>query len=420
LGFNRKFLGIIASLLVFMYFGLFANRVLAYTPQSLYDEVWKLVYTKYVDANENGQSWSRWRHKYDKEIKSDEDAYVAISTMLSSLNDPYTRFLNPEEFADENSSIKATLFGIGIQIGIREDKLVVIAPIEETPAAKAGLLANDEILQINGKSTKGISVKEAADQIRGEQGTAVKLLIKRGKEEKLYTIIRDKITVKAVSIKEPKTANIDKNIGYIRLNSFISSSASAELRAALKAESTKDGYILDIRSNPGGLLTNAIAISDMFLDDGVIVSTVDRDGYKETQKASKGVLTDKPLVIMIDEGSASASEILSGALKDNGRAVLVGTKSFGKGLVQEINKLPGGSGVNITTQKYLTPNGTDINKVGICPDVEVKNTPENIKKNHDEQIEKAQDVLKDLIAKYKSKGKESQITNDNILKILVH
>jgi len=415
---NKKFLGVIASLLIFMYFGLFANQVLAYTPQSLYDEVWKLVYSKYVDANENGQNWQRWRHKYDSVIKSDDDAYVAIETMLASLNDPYTRFLNPEEFADEGSSIKGTLFGIGVQIGIREDKLVVIAPIEDTPAAKAGLQANDEILQIEEKSTKGISVKEAADKIRGEQGTTVKLLVKRGKEEKLYTITRDKISVKAVTTKEPKTVNLEKNVGYIRLNSFISSSASTELSSALRAEKNKEGYILDIRSNPGGLLTNAIAISDMFLDDGVIVSTVDRDGYKETQKATKGVLTDKPLVILIDEGSASASEILSGALKDNCRAVLVGNKSFGKGLVQEINKLPGGSGINITTQKYLTPNGTDINKVGIHPDVEVKNTAEDVKKNHDEQLEKAQNVLKDLIAK--SKSKEPKIIDlNNPLKIIV-
>jgi carboxyl-terminal processing protease len=418
LGFNKKFLGIIAPLLVFMYLGIFANQVLAYTPQSLYDEVWKLVYSKYVDANENGQSWQRWRHKYDSVINSDNDAYVAIETMLASLNDPYTRFLNPEEFADEGSSIKGTLYGIGVQIGVREDKLLVIAPIEDTPAAKAGLQANDEIIQIDGKSTKGISVKEAADKIRGQQGTTVKLLVKRGKEEKLYTITRDKISVKSVTTKEPKTANLENNIGYIRLNSFISSSASVELSAALKTEKNKEGYILDIRSNPGGLLTNAITISDMFLDDGVIVSTVDRDGYKETQKASRGVLTDKPLVILIDEGSASASEILSGALQDNGRATIVGTKSFGKGLVQEINKLPGGSGINITTQKYLTPNGTDINKVGIHPDIEVKITPEDIKKNHDEQLEKAQEVLKDLIAK--SKSKEPKVINvNNPLKIIV-
>ncbi|OGH95154.1 MAG: hypothetical protein A2039_09675 [Candidatus Melainabacteria bacterium GWA2_34_9] len=200
------------------------------------------------------------------------------------------------------------------------------------------------------------------------------------------------------------------------MNSFLSHTASDEIKNALKKLSDKDGYILDIRSNPGGLLTNAITISDMFLTSGLIVSTVDRDGYKETQQAINRPITKKPLVVLIDGGSASASEILSGALKDNGRAILIGTKSFGKGLVQEINKLPGGSGVNITTQKYLTPNGTDINKKGITPDIEVKNTEEDIKNKKDKQLEKADEVLTNLI-KSKNKSKKDLQVNDSELPI---
>jgi len=416
---SKKILWAVSFLILFMYFGLFINRVLAYTPQSLYDDVWRLVNSKYVDMSENGQNWSRWRHKYDNVIKTEEDSYMAIETMLSSLNDPYTKFLDPDAFAEEGRSIKGTLFGIGVQIGTKDDKLVVIAPIEDTPAQKVGLQPNDEIIEINSKSTKGMSVKEAADMIRGEEGTTVKLVIKRGDTQKPYDIVRSKINVKAVSINEPKTAKIDKNIGYIRLNSFISTNASDELGNAIKTLEDKDGYILDLRLNPGGLLTNAISISDMFLDNAVIVSTVDREGYKDTQHSNRHPLTDKPLVVLIDGGSASASEILSGALKDNGRAVLVGTKSFGKGLVQEINRLPGGSGINITTQKYLTPNGTDINKVGILPDVEVKNTEEDIKKNHDAQLEKAENVLKDLIVQNKNKENKAADPN-NPLKIMLH
>jgi len=416
---SKRLLWAIIPLLVFAYFGFITRGVLAYDPKTLYDEVWKLVKTKYVDVNKNGQDWQRWRHKYDQAINNEDDAYVAIETMLASLNDPYTKFLDPEEFAEEGRSISGTLFGIGIQIGIRDDKLLVIAPMEDTPAYKAGLMANDEILEINSKSTKGISVKEAADLIRGEKGTPVELLIKRDGTEKRYAVIRDKINVKSVSIKDPKTVKIDKNIGYIRLSSFLSSSASNEMFDALKKLSDKDGYIVDIRSNPGGLLTNAISISNMFLENGVIVSTVDRDGYKETQLSTKNAITQKPLVVIIDEGSASASEILSGALKDNGRAVLVGSKSFGKGLVQEINKLPGGSGINITTQKYLTPNGTDINKVGILPDIEVKNTEEDFKNNKDPQLEKAQEVIKSLITQSKSK-EPITINADSKLRIIVH
>ena len=280
-----------------------------------------------------------------------------------------------------------------------------------------GLKSNDLILEINGKSSKGMSVKDAADLIRGEKGTNVTLFIKReGAPEKLYTITRDKIDVKSVSINIPKTTNVPKNIGYIRLNSFLSHTASDEIKDALKKLSAKDGYVLDIRSNPGGLLTNAIAISDMFLSSGLIVSTVDRDGYKETQQSINNPITTKPLVILIDGGSASASEILSGALKDNGRATLIGTKSFGKGLVQEINKLPGGSGVNITTQKYLTPNGTDINKKGITPDVEVKNTEEDIKNKKDKQLEKADEVLTNLIMS-KDKSKKVKKVSDSELPI---
>lgn len=404
----RRTLCVVASFLVLTFAGIPASKTYAYSSQELYDEVWKLIDTKYVDASQNNQDWHRWRHKYDSYITNDKDAYVAIETMLASLNDPYTRFLDPDEFADETQSISGTLFGIGVQIGTKDDKLTVIAPIEDTPADKAGLKANDLIVEINGKSTKGMSVKDAADLIRGEKGTTVTLLIRReGVADKAYTIMRDKIDVKSVSITEPKGARIAKNIGYIRLNSFLSQSASKELKEALIKLNNKDGYILDLRSNPGGLLSNAITISDMFLNSGYIVSTVDRDGYKETQKAFRNPVTQKPLVVLIDGGSASASEILSGALKDNGRAILIGTKSFGKGLVQEINKLSGGSGINITTQKYLTPNGTDINKKGITPDIEVKITEEDVKNKKDSQLEKANEVLMNLII---SKNKDKKLT----------
>lgn len=337
-------------------------------------------------------------NKYDKVINTDEDAYVAIQTMLASLNDPYTKFLDPKEFEDETSSIKGSLKGIGVQIGLREGKLVIIAPIEDTPGEKAGLLAEDEILEIDGKSTKGITIDKAADQIRGEEGTYVTLLIKRkNQENKLYKIQRAEIEIKSVSTKTPEKAQLDDCVGYIRLSSFISKNATTEFENALNQYKNKKGFIIDLRSNPGGLLSNAILISDMFLDGGIIVSTVDRDGYKETTRATKRYVTDKPIVILINKGSASASEIFSGAMKDNKRALLVGENTFGKGLVQEVNKLMGGSGANITIQKYLTPNGTDINKKGIAPDVTVELTEENIKAKDDVQLKKANELLVKMI-----------------------
>lgn len=376
----------------------YSSGAMASSPQQLYDQVWKLVNSKYVDHTNNQQDWRRWKNKYDKVINTDEDAYIAIQTMLASLNDPYTKFLDPKEFDDETSSIKGSLKGIGVQIGLREGKLVIIAPIEDTPGEKAGLLAEDEILEIDGKSTKGITIDKAADQIRGEEGTFVTLLIKRkNQENKLYKIQRAEIEIKSVSTKVPENAQLDDCVGYIRLSSFISKNATSEFESALNQNRNKKGYIIDLRSNPGGLLSNAILISDMFLDGGIIVSTVDRDGYKETTRATRRYITDKPIVILINKGSASASEIFSGAMKDNKRALLVGENSFGKGLVQEVNKLMGGSGANITIQKYLTPNGTDINKKGIAPDVTVELTEENIKAKDDVQLKKANELLVKMI-----------------------
>ena len=376
------------------------NNVMAYSPVDLYDQVWRLINVKFVDQTNNSQDWSKWRHKYDDKIMTNEDAYVAINTMIASLNDPYTKFLDPKEFAEETSSIKGSLKGIGIQIAVKDGKLTVIAPLEDTPAEKAGLKADDEILEIDGKSTKGITIDKAADLIRGKEGTSVKLLIKRkDTEPKLYTITRAEIEVKSISQKVPNDVKMPDDISYIRLSSFISRNAAAEFKSILEQGANKKGFIIDLRANPGGLLSNAIYISDMFLDGGTIVSTVDRDGYKETQRATKGVVTRKPVVVIINGGSASASEIFSGAMKDNGRAIIIGEQSFGKGLVQEINKLPYESGINITIQKYLTPNGTDINKKGITPDIEVKLTEENVKNKDDVQLKKAIEVLQKVTAR---------------------
>lgn len=377
--------------------GLLSGAVQAATPDELYDCVWKLINRKYVDPTNNYQDWSVWRYKYKNKLNTFDDCYVAIDTMLASLNDPYTRFLDEKEFNEETTSIKGSLKGIGTQIGIRDGNLVIIAPIENSPAELAGLKADDYILEIDGKSTKGISIDKAADRIRGEKGTTVSLLIKRGDAEpKIYTIVRDEIEIKSVSTQMPIETPMPDDIQYIRLSSFISKNASNEIQNILRNCGDKKGIILDLRSNPGGLLSNAISISDMFLNGGVIVSTVDRDRYKDTTRATFTNLTNKPLVVLINKGSASASEILSGALKDNHRAVIVGEQSYGKGLVQEINKLPNSTGMNLTIQKYLTPSGTDINKKGITPDVVVELTEENVEAKNDVQLKKAIEIIQGM------------------------
>lgn len=347
-------------------------------PEELYGKVWELIKKDYVDQTFNGQDWSIWKERYKGKLKTLDDAHKAIETMLASLGDRYTRFLSKKDFEDEKQAINAKLTGIGIQIGLdKSQRLIVIAPIEGTPAFKAGLIPSDEITEINGASTKGISVEEAASQIKGPVGTQVTLTIARGKETIKKTITRAEIPIKAIAKGHAKI--LRSGIGYIRLNSFISQDASKEMREALSQLSKAQGLIIDLRDNPGGLLTNAIEISDMFLDDGVIVSTVDRDGYIQSVDADEKVISEKPVVILVNENSASASEIFSGALKDNQRARVVGSKTFGKGLVQGINKLEDGSGVNITIAKYLTPAKVDINELGIKPDIEVKLTLDDYK-----------------------------------------
>ena len=375
-----------------------STAVFAATPAELYDDVWKIVNKKYYDPTNNSQDWEKWRYRYENKLKTKEDAYVAIGTMLASLNDPYTRFLDPKEFSEETQSIKGSLKGIGTQIGLRDGELVIIAPLEDSPAERAGLLADDRILEINGESTKGINIDAAADKIRGEKGTTVTLLIQRkGVPNKLYSVVRDEIEVKSVSCKPPfETTKIPNDIQYIRLSSFISKNAAGEIESILNNSSGMKGFIIDLRSNPGGLLTNAIYISDMLLKGGVIVSTVDRDSYKTTTRARLEQVTDKPIVVLINKGSASASEILSGALKDNHRATIVGEQSFGKGLVQEINKLPDDAGMNITIQRYLTPSGNDINKKGITPDVVVELTQKDAEAKKDVQLEKAIEILEKM------------------------
>lgn len=391
-----KNLVVVIAIFAFGFAGFISGQqAFAYSPDELYLDVWKLINKKYVDQTNNQQDWNRWRYKYEGKLLTNEDAYVAIDTMLASLNDPYTKFLDPKEFAEETASIKGSLKGIGIQISVKDGKLMVIAPIEGSPAEKAGIIADDEILEIDGESTKGISIDKAADKIRGEKGTTVTLNIKRGETVKKYSVVRDEIEIKAVSTKLPdgNTTVIPNEIQYIRISSFISKHVAEDVSKILMTTKKKKGYIIDLRSNPGGLLTNAIFISRMLLQNSIIVSTVDRDGYKQTERAGYTTLTHAPIVVLINKGSASASEILSGALKDNGRATIVGDQSFGKGLVQEINRLPEGSGVNITIQRYLTPNGTDIHKKGITPDILVKITDEDIKNKNDTQLKKAVEVL---------------------------
>ena len=348
------------------------------SPKELVDEVWQIIDRNYVDATFNQVDWKAVRTEYlNRNYTTDEQAYQAVREMLEKLEDPYTRFMDPEEFKNMQIDTSGELTGVGIQITQEEEtkKLVVVSPIEDTPAFDAGILAKDYIIEIDGQSTEGMDVNDAVRLIRGPVGTEVTLTILRGDRRLEFPIRRERIEIHPVRYSLQEEGN--ETVGYIRLTQF-SARAAREMREAISDLESQDvsGYILDLRSNPGGLLYASVEIARMWLPTGTIVSTVNRQGERDRQRANNRSLTDKALVVMVDGGSASASEILSGALQDNQRAVIVGTKTFGKGLVQSVRPLGDGSGLAVTIAKYLTPSGRDINKLGIEPDEIIELTDE--------------------------------------------
>jgi len=375
---KKKYIFLVAT----SFSGLFLNNfaeatVLNNSYKEVIDHVWQIVYRDFLDSNGKFQksNWINLRKEVLSKTYSDSnEAYDAIRDMLSYLDDSYTRFLEPKEFNQMRIDTSGELTGVGIQIvkDKESDDLIIISPIEGTPAFDAGIKARDKILSIDDISTEGMNIEEAVKLIRGQRGTKVKLEILRGSKSFFKILSREKIEIKSASSKVNQTKN-GLSIGYVRIKQF-NANASKETRNAIKDLETKKvaGYVLDLRSNPGGLLESSIDISRHFINKGVIVSTVSKDGLKETKKGNGQALTKKPLVVLVNEGSASASEIVSGAIKDNKRGKLVGKKTFGKGLVQSMRTLVDGSGLTVTVAKYLTPNGTDINKSGIIPDIEVK------------------------------------------------
>jgi len=355
----------------------------------VFRRAWRLVKNNYLDETCNHQDWDRWKSRYESRIETYRDSHLAIETMLASLNDPYSRFLSVEEFSEQGMNMDAKLKGIGVHITEQEGKVIIISVIDDTPAQKYGLKAKDEILKIDSASVKGISLNKVAELIRGEEGSTVKLTILRDEQVMTKNIVREEIKLKTV-----KHRMLEDKIGYIRISSFISFETADEFEEALAELKDAVGFIIDVRGNYGGLLTNAIYISNMFLPEGTIVSIVGRNDEREDLSARySDFITKKPVIILIDEASASASEIFSGAMKDHGRANLVGEKTFGKGRVQMVLTLPDKSGINLTVAKYLTPSGLDIDHKGIEPDYEVESDYEVVPEAEDRCLDKAVELL---------------------------
>lgn len=346
---------------------LYTNEVVQ--PQKLFEKAWKIIYRDYYEPSFNHQDWLKWKTRYHGKIKTDDDAKVAIDTMIASLNEPYTRFMNKKDFEELVTSITSKIYGIGVNIYSNSGKIEVFNVIPSTPADFSGIKQGDYIIAVDGKDTNGMNVSEVASLVRGPENSIVELtLLRDGKK------LTKKIKRKEIKIKNVKSSIIDNHIGYIQIVSFMGGTTPNEFLEALENTKNTDSMILDLRGNTGGLLDNAVFIANLFIPQGEIVEIIYRNGYKKSIQAKPSQqLLNKPLVVLVNGASASASEILSGALKDYKKAKLVGKKTFGKGLVQKVVPLPNMTGVNITIARYLTPKGTDINKLGIKPDIEIGN-----------------------------------------------
>ena len=328
-----------------------------------------------------GEVLENIKKDYVDDVDQAEMMDSAINGVLQSL-DPYSAYMSPELFKEMQTDTKGQFGGLGIEIGMEAGVVKVISPIDDTPAANAGIKAGDYIVKIGNDQVQGKSLMEAVKLMRGPVGTSIDLTVRRKNVKKpiKFKIIRKVIEVRSVS---SKVISKEKNIGYIRLKSFNDNSDSQFLKSIKKFEKNKKikNYIIDLRNNPGGLLTQAINITDFFLDDGEIVSTKGRN-ISETRKffAKKGdEVKGKPVVVLINNGSASASEILAGALKDHKRAIILGENSYGKGSVQSIIPLRNGGGIRLTISKYYLPSGKSISDVGVTPDILVEEIGDDFK-----------------------------------------
>ena len=326
-----------------------------------------------------GEVLEKINKEYVDEINQSDSMDSAINGLLQSL-DPYSGYMSPEIFNEMQTETSGEFGGLGIEVTMESGVVKVISPIDDTPASKAGIKAGDYIVKINDTQVQGKSLSEAVELMRGPVGSSIELTIRRRGEKKALTF---SVTREIIQIKSVKAELLEKNIGYIRLTSFNENSAGQIKKAINKFEKNKNlkSYILDLRNNPGGLLSQAIKISDFFLDNGEIVSTKSRK-QSENRKwfAKKGDLTKgKTILVLINYGSASASEIVAGALKDHKRAILIGENSYGKGSVQSIIPLKNKGAIRLTVAKYYLPSGKSISEVGVSPDIEIDEESDDFK-----------------------------------------
>lgn len=345
--------------------------------QQLVVEAWRLVNQSYVDpARLEAVQWRRLRQKtLEQPISSSLEAYAAIEAMLAPIDDPYTRLLRPEEFATLRSSTQGRVTGVGLQLGRRtgDQRIVVIAPLDASPAAEAGIVSGTEILRVNGTPAEELGLEGTAARLRGPAGSDV-LVALRAPSGQETEVLLDRREVDLQPVRSHRLLSDGHSLGYLRITQF-SEPVPQQVRAALAAFTAPgdsgpiEGLILDLRNNSGGLVAAGLAVADGLLDGEPIVETQDRGGIADRQQAGPGQLYGGPMLTLVNAGTASASEILAGALQDSGRSRLAGSRTFGKGLIQTLINLSDGSGLAVTVARYLTPSGRDIQNQGIEPDV---------------------------------------------------
>lgn len=386
------------------------------SPKAVLDQAWQIVNQEYVDDHFNHTDWQATRQRLlSQEYSSPEAAYNALRAALRQLNDPYTRFLSPSEYSDLTDQTAGEISGIGVQVQRNDNRVVITAITPDSPAEQAGLVVGDHIVMVDGQSTTHLTAEGVAQRLRGDENSQVTLSVARnGGSPRSVIVTRARMETPAVDYARRTVGG--RAIGYIRLTEFNAHAAEQMERAILAlTEEGVEGFVLDLRGNPGGLLLSSIDIGRMWLQHGPIVRTVYRDGTSESLSANRTALTQLPLTVLVDRRSASSSEILTGALQDNNRATVVGTPTFGKALVQTLHGLADGSGLTVTVAHYFTPNGTDISRKGITPDVTVElndrqrnelfSNPNRLGTDADLQYLRATEVLEQtIIARQNSQG----------------
>jgi carboxyl-terminal processing protease len=383
------------------------KKVLENSPKTVVDEVWQIVNNEFVDQGFNHTDWLKTREELlSRNYGTREEAYKAIRDSLKRLGDKYTRFLPPEEFESLTSQTSGELSGVGVKIEIDQNTgiLTVVDALPNSPAEAAGLKTGDQITKIDDQSTALMSLDQASEAMRGKVGTDLVLEISRP-QDKTFAITLTRAQIELPSLSYSVKEEDGLRLGYIKLDEF-SAHASEQMEKAISKMTGQNvsAFVLDLRGNPGGLLYASVDIARMWMENGLIVRTVDRRGGDRKFSANNTAITNLPLVVLVDENSASASEILAGALKDNKRATIVGTTTFGKGTVQSLHSLSDGSGLAVTMSRYYPPSGININKKGITPDItenlsreqrlRLNRNPDLVGTTADPQYSKAVSILK--------------------------